>query len=97
MQRIVDRMSDSFLVISDDGNITDFNDTFLKTFELQAEHVRNKNFIQFMEAQKLAQLDTKFITSILDKCKVSGETMVVKRELEINNHYFNVEASRYLF
>ena len=45
MQRIVDRMSDSFLVVNEDGTITDFNDTFLKTFKLSSSLVRNANFI----------------------------------------------------
>ena len=35
MQRIVDRMSDSFLVVNEEGIITDFNSTFLKTFNLK--------------------------------------------------------------
>ena len=35
MQRIVDRMSDSFLVVNEDNVITDFNETFLKTFKIQ--------------------------------------------------------------
>ena len=34
IQRIVDRMSDSFLVLNEDNVITDFNDTLLKTFNL---------------------------------------------------------------
>ena len=35
LQRIVDRMSDSYLVLNDDDVITDFNKTFLTTFGLK--------------------------------------------------------------
>ena len=93
MQRIVDRMSDSFLVVNEDGNITDFNDTFLKTFKLSSNHVRNVNFIQFLNSNKLDALATDFKNSILEKCKTTEETILVKREMPIKDKYFNIEAS----
>lgn len=93
MQRVVDRMSDSFLVISEDGIITDFNETLLKTFHLKAENVRNVDFIQFARSHKLKDFDTRFINSILEKSKKTSETILVKREMPIKNKYFNIEAS----
>lgn len=93
MQRVVDRMSDSFLVISEDGIITDFNDTFLKTFNLKSENVRNVNFIEFISSKNLKGLETSFITPVLEKCKTTGETILVNREMKIGNNYFNIEAS----
>ena len=93
MQRIVDRMSDSFLVVNEDGNITDFNNTFIKTFKLSTADVRNANFIQFASSRKLDGLDADFIHSILDKCKTTEETILVRRETKIKDKYFNIEAS----
>ena len=93
MQRIVDRMSDSFLVINEDGVITDFNDTFIKTFKLSSSSVRNANFVNFLIASKLANLDSESINSILEKTKTTEETILVKREMKIKDKYFNVEAS----
>ena len=93
MQRIVDRMSDSFLVINEDGTITDFNDTFLKTFKLSSSVVRNANFVKFLTSSKLVDIDSNFIKSILEQTKTTEETILVKREMKITNKYFNVEAS----
>ena len=93
MQRIVDRMSDSFLVVNEDGNITDFNDTFLKTFKLSSSVVRNVNFINFLKSNKLDELASEFAGSILEKCKTTEETILVKREMKITDKYFNIEAS----
>ena len=93
MQRIVDRMSDSFLVINEDGIITDFNDTFLKTFKLSSSVVRNANFVKFLTASKLVDIDSNFIKSILEQTKTTEETILVKREMKIKDKYFNVEAS----
>ena len=93
MQRIVDRMSDSFLVVNEDGNITDFNNTFIKTFKLSATDIRNINFVQFASSRKLDGLDADFINPILEKCKTTEETILVKREMKIKDKYFNIEAS----
>ena len=93
MQRVVDRMSDSFLVINENNIITDFNDTFLKTFNLKAENVRNINFIKFISYQNLKDIDVDFLNSILEKCKTTEDTILVKREMQIGNNYFNIEAS----
>ena len=93
MQRIVDRMSDSFLVVNEDGTITDFNDTFLKTFKLSSSVVRNVNFVKFLTASKLVDIDSDFIKSILEKTKTTEETILVKREMKIKEKYFNIEAS----
>ena len=93
MQRIVDRMSDSFMVISEDGIITDFNETFLKTFHLSSDEVRNVNFVDFINKQDLEGLNKSFVKPILEKSKATDETILVKREMKILDHYFNVEAS----
>ncbi len=93
MQRIVDRMSDSFLVVSEDGIITDFNDTFLKTFHLHSEEVRNVKFIEFITKQDLEDLNKDLVNPILEKSKATEDTILVKREMKILDHYFNIEAS----
>ena len=93
MQRIVDRMSDSFLVINEDGIITDFNETFLKTFKLSSTSVRNMNFIEFINSSKLENMEADFVKSILEKSKTTEETILVKREMPIRDKFFNIEAS----
>ena len=93
MQRVVDRMSDSFLVVNEDNIITDFNETLLKTFKLSTTAVRNANFIEFVSSQKLSGLDTSLLTSTLKKCRTSNETVLVKKEFKIKHNYFNIEAS----
>lgn len=93
MQRVVDRMSDSFLVVNEDNIITDFNETLLKTFKLSTTAVRNANFIEFVSSQKLSGLDADLLTSTLKKCRTSNETVLVKKEFKIKHNYFNIEAS----
>ena len=93
MQRIVDRMSDSFLVLNEDNVITDFNDTLLTTFDLSAGSIRNQNFIKLIEKYHLPNLDINSITEILEKCKTSTETFLFKSDFKIGEQYFNIEVS----
>ena len=93
MQRIVDRISDSFMVLNEDNIITDFNDTLLKTFNLSANNVRNKNFITFINNQNIDNLDINSIIETLEKCKNSTETFLFKRDFKIKDKFFNIEVN----
>lgn len=93
MQRIVDRMSDCFVVVNEDNIITDFNDTLLQTFKLSTEKVRNKNLIEFVQENHFESTDIISIQEILEKCKTTKETFLFKKDFEISNKYFNIEIS----
>lgn len=93
MQRIVDRMSDSFIVVNEENIITDFNDTFLKTFNLTDTQVRNINFINLMDKSTFTQNDVKEMENLLLKCKSSSKTFQFKNNLNINDKYFNIEVN----
>ena len=49
LQRIVDRMSDSYVVLDENNTVLDFNETFLKTFGLNATTTRNRDFIKLVQ------------------------------------------------
>lgn len=93
MQRIVDRMSDSFVVVNEENVITDFNDTFLKTFQLTDTEVRNMNFIDLIKKTKFKTADVKEMEKLLIKCKSSTQTFQFKRNYKIKNNYFNIEVN----
>ena len=93
MQRIVDRMSDSFLVVNEDNIITDFNNTFVKAFKLSEASIRNKNFSEFVSSKRIPNIDIDMVNDTLKKCKTTTETILFKKEFNIANKYFNIEAS----
>lgn len=93
MQRIVDRISDSFIVINDENVITDFNQTFLKTFNLSDNKVRNTNFLDLIKYDDFAQDDIDKMMNILDNCKVDTGTYQFKKDFKINDKYFNIEVN----
>lgn len=93
MQRVVDRMSDCFLVINEDNIITDFNNTFLTTFDLSSSEVRNQNILEFLNKNKILSLNDNYVNKVLTNCKTSSETFLLKKDFKITDKYFNVEAS----
>lgn len=93
MQRIVDRMSDSFVVVNEENIITDFNDTFLRTFKLTDNKVRNMNFIELIKKSKFENKAVKEMENLLLKCKSSSKTFQFKNNLNINDKYFNIEVN----
>ena len=89
LQRIVDRISDSYIVLNDNNVITDFNQTFLHTFSLQASSVRNTNIFSSDKA-------TKYLPNLkeaISKTYVSSKTFSFESFIEPINKYFIVEVS----
>lgn len=93
LQRIVDRISDSYIVLGEDTSITDFNKTFLTTFKIRnSSDLRGKDFETFLKEAGLYNGFRK-IKDILPEIQSSEKT--VSFELYVNeiNKYFNVEIN----
>lgn len=90
LQKIVDRISDSYIVINEDNVITDFNKTLLTTLKIKDENVRNKNIFQFMSKYKI---DIEKIQKALIKVKNFNETERFEIKIEKANKYFTVEIN----
>lgn len=90
LQRIVDRISDSYVVINEDNVITDFNKTLLMTLKIKDENVRNKNIFEFLSKYGI---NTNQIQKALIKVKNSNETEKFEIKIEKVNRYFTVETN----
>lgn len=88
LQKIVDRMSDSYIVLNEDNIITDFNETFLKTFSLKSTEVRNTNIFEWKLSAFLSNLK-----EALQKVSVSPNTVSFETYVTSIEKYFNVEVS----
>lgn len=90
LQRIVDRISDSYLILNYDNVITDFNETFLKTFNFTANSIRNTDFNKLLDSI-YTNIDE--LVLALDKAKHSSETFTFQRHISKLNKYFNIEIN----
>ena len=90
LRKIADRMSDSYLVLNDDGTITDFNKTFLVTFKIKDISLRGQNFDEFCKSNKI---NYGKIKSAIAKTKDSKKTVSFEFHARRIHKIFSVEVN----
>ena len=90
LRKIADRMSDSYLVLNDDGTITDFNQTFLVTFKIKDISLRGQNFDEFCKSNKI---NYGKIKNAIAKTKDSKNTVSFEFHARRIHKIFSVEVN----
>lgn len=93
LQRIVDRISDSYIVLNENNVITDFNATFLTTFGVKANDIRNKEIATVIQSFNEHNIDINSLRSTLDKVKASNDTYHYEKHFESIHKHFNIEIN----
>lgn len=94
LQRIVDRISDAYIVIDEDNMITDFNETFLRIFNVSSNYVRNKNLFEVIKAYNDLNIDVSALNKSLNEIKISDKTVIMEEHFSQINKYFHIEINR---
>ena len=92
VQKIVDKISDSYLVLSEDGAITDYNKTFLTTFKIKSDNLRGKDFVGFLKEKKFS-INEKRLRHSIAKAKETEKIISYESEIKKINKIFMVEIS----
>jgi len=93
LQRIVDRISDGYVVLNDDNIIIDFNKTFIDMFNLSKSQIRNLHIEKLLDGNKENKINNKNLIKIIYEVR--------KKDIEYSNiiyfkkyqKYFNVEIN----
>lgn len=93
MQKIVDRISDGYVVLDEDNIITDFNKTFLSVFKLKPEKLRSKNFIDFLNSRKISKQVISKIERSIQKANTTNETISFEQHFSEIKKYFKIEIT----
>ena len=91
LQKIVDRISDGYVVLSEDNIITDFNKTFLDIFKMKPEDLRSKSFIKFLNDVEISKQSITKIKNGLQRVNKTGETISFEQHFEKIKKYFKIE------
>ena len=94
LKKIVDSISDSYLILNNDDVITDFNATFLKTFKFKDEDIRKKDFFEMVKYINLPSTDIKKFHSILNEVKYKNKSAQFNFYFSKIKKYFNIEISK---
>lgn len=93
LQRVVDRMSDGYIIVNDENIVTDFNQTFLDLFSLKTGELRNININDLItKISKDSEKRHAFLDAI-NKTKSNDKTIKIERYFSQLNKYFNIEIN----
>lgn len=92
LQKIVDRISDSYLILDENNIITDFNKTFTITFNHKEKNLRNLNILKYLEKYNL-EVDIENFKKALEIVKKSDETIVFEQKVNQLDKVFSVEIN----
>ena len=90
LQKVVDRISDSYVVLDDTYNITDFNHTLTTTFNISEKELRKSSLFSLVKKLKL-NIDTQKLLELIQKAKKTKHTVRIEKELKTIHKYFNIE------
>lgn len=93
LQRVVDRMSDGYVIVNDEQTITDFNRTFLDLFSLKASEVRNININNLISKLSNSQDKNRAFLEAINQTKSNDKTIRIERYFSQLNKYFNIEIN----
>lgn len=93
LQKIVDRISDGYIVINEDDIIIDYNKTFLDIFNLEKSSIRNNNFYEFIAKFNYFNINKKELTNCIQEVKKSDSTYSFDKKLINENKYFHIEIN----
>ena len=93
LQKIVDRISDGYVVLDDNNVITDFNKKFLDIFKLSSEDIRSKNFIRFLQQRKISEQVVEKISKSIKKANSTEKTVSFEQQFVKIKKYFRIEIT----
>ncbi len=93
LQKIVDRISDGYVVLDDNNVITDFNKTFLDIFKLSSEDIRSKNFIRVLQQRKISEQVVEKISKSIKKANSTEKTVSFEQQFVKIKKYFRIEIT----
>ena len=95
LQKIVDIISDGFIVIDEGFNILDYNKTFLDTFSRFADFKRKDHIIDVLVKNNIPNIDSVLLDAYLKKAVKNKESVLFEKQIVSSdfNRFFTVEIT----
>ena len=93
LQKIVDRISDSYIVIDESNGITDFNKTFIDTFKLNEQKVRGRNLEEFLHSTKAEIKNINKMEQAIEKAQKENKVVSFEQKFDNIKKHFRVEIT----
>lgn len=93
LQKIVDRISDGYVVLDESNTVIDFNKTFLDIFKLSPEEIRSENFIKFLQKKNMNKRTVSKIEKELKRANEAEVTITFEQHFSYIKKYFKIEIT----
>ncbi|MBR1539728.1 MAG: GHKL domain-containing protein [Clostridia bacterium] len=93
LTKVVDRMSDGYIVINEKSIITDYNLTLLKMFDIEDKSISSTHIFDLLKLDSFKGLEEKTIINGLKAARESNETLVIEKEFKHIKKYIQIEIS----
>ena len=93
LQKIVDRISDAYIVINENNVVSDFNKTFINLFNVKDSDIRNKNLNDLFIKYKSLGIDSDLVIDSIEKSKITSDTIVLEELLSSIQKNFHIEIN----
>lgn len=95
LHKVVDHISDGFIVINENKTIIDFNKTAQLWFGGKQVIIRNQDFKEFMDSLKIESLDTNKLLDYIQMSLEKKDSISFDTFMDFGNEirYFNIEVT----
>jgi signal transduction histidine kinase/heme/copper-type cytochrome/quinol oxidase subunit 4 len=95
LQKVVDRISDAFIVINEDLYIVDYNKSFIDTFSRIYRIKRNDNLLNILDTSSFGDMTKNEILGYLKSVKESKSSISFEKRIKLGSfdRYFTVEIT----
>lgn len=93
LQKIVDRISDGYVVLDEENTITDFNKTFLTVFKVKPESLSSQNFIKLLNSKKVSKQAINRMEKSIKRAQITDETISFEQHFSEIRKYFKIEIT----
>lgn len=94
LQKIVDRISDAYIVVNENFFVTDFNETFLDLFNVTSSDIRNRNIYDLIKNYKDLNIDSEKLRKAFNEVKETDKTVTLEEHFDRIDKYFHIEINR---
>ena len=93
LTKIVNRISDGYIVLNDKNIVTDYNNTFLKIFDIEDFDLKQMHIFDLIGLDEFKGLDEDTLIKALQSVVNSNETLIFELEFENIHKYLRLEIN----
>ena len=93
LTKIVNRISDGYIVLNDKNIVTDYNKTFLKIFNIENFDLKQMHIFDVIRLEEFLGLEEKTIITALKSVVESNETLIFDIEFDNIKKYLRLEIN----